>query len=204
MPTRAPATRKKAVTKRTATAKKAAAPKKTAAASKVPTDLVHYYRLVFQVEPGGSRKAEFFVAGTLDEIELAATNDLEDGEGAYHALFYGETIVLQCWEGTKKVASIDLHPFITYRVEGISDPIRFRGPGDEPVLDSDAPGMQDLMISMLRGKLEISVTIDWSSMKLPKLGGRPLTKKEKAPFDDPRHPWSYGFREDWDQMLRDP
>ena len=87
----------------------------------VPTDRVHYYRLVFQVAPGGSRKAEFFVGGTFDEIKHAAISDLGTGGGAYHAVFYGETIVLQCWEGTKKVRSIDLHPFITYRIEGIED-----------------------------------------------------------------------------------
>ena len=212
MATRPRSTKKTAAPKKNATTskkKKASkavptAPKKPRAASSVPEDLVHYYRLVFQVEPGGSRKAEFFVAGTLDEIKRAALNDLEDGDGAYHALVYGETIVLQCWEGTKKKASIDLHPFITYRIDGIPEPVRFSGPGPKSVLDADAPGMGDLIFSMHRGKLDMSVTIDWASVKLPKLAGRALTKKEKAPFDHPKEPWSYGFHDDWDQTLEDP
>lgn len=170
----------------------------------VPTELVHYYRLVFQVEPGGSRKAEFFVAGTLAEIQRAALDDLSSGDGAYHALFYGETIVLQCWEGTTKVSSIDLHPFITYRVEGIPEPITFDGEGSVPALDMEAPEHAELMDEMVAEQIDVAATIDWSRVELPDLSGRPLAKDEWAPFDEPAHPWAYGFTAQWDAPIHDP
>ena len=194
---------KKPAAKKPAAAAKPSVGAKPAPAKNVPTDLVHYFRLVFQVAPGGSRKAEFFVAGTIEEIKRAALDDLGSGDGAYHALYYGETIVLQCWEGTKKVASIDLHPFITYRVEGIAEPIRFAGEGDKPVLEMDDES-EETMMAMIEEDLDIEVEIDWAKVKLPKLGGRPLTKKEWAPFDHPTHPWAYGFLADWDMPLRKP
>lgn len=172
--------------------------------SGVPADLVHYYRLVTQVAPGGSRKAEFFVAGTLDEIKAAAEADLGCGEGAYHAIFYGETIVLQCWEGTEKVQSIDLHPFITYRVEGIDEPITFTKPGDEAALDMYDDRYQDLLEELLEEAIDVSVTIDWAQVMLPTLRGRPLTKTELAPFANPEHPWAYGLAVNWDTPLPDP
>ncbi len=192
-------------TKKPAAKKPAApAPATSAPPKEVPTDLAHYYRLVFQVEPGGSRKAEFFVAGTIDEIKRAAMDDLGSCDGAYHAVFYGETIVLQCWEGTKKVRSIDLHPFITYRIDGIEGPISFKKAGDKPALNMNAPEHYEVMMALTEKAIEVNVTIDWARVKLPKLKGRPLTKKEWAPVDDPDGPWAYGFRTDWDTPLDDP
>ncbi len=170
----------------------------------IPTEIVHYYRLVFQVEPGGSRKAEFFVAGTLPEIQEAAQQDLGSGDGAYHALFYGETIILQCWEGNTKVASIDLHPFLTYRIEGIPRPIKFKKTGDEPALDMGDPDNEELMLAMTDESIDIDVKIDWDRIKLPTLQGRPLRNTEQAPFDHPAHPWPYGFISDWDSPIRNP
>ena len=77
---------------------------------------MHCYKLCFTVQPGGSRKTEYYVFGTLDEVKAAARDDLNSPQGAYHALLYGESILLQCWEDGRKVASIDLHPYITYVV----------------------------------------------------------------------------------------
>ncbi len=199
-----PAAKKPAAKAAAASTTPTAAPAKAEPTKSVPTDLVHYYRLVFQVAPGGSRKAEFFVAGTIDEIKRAAMDDLGSGEGAYHAVFYGETIVLQCWEGTKKVSSIDLHPFITYRIEGIDHPITFPKPGDKPALDMDAPEYEELVMELAEEAIDVDVKIDWARVKLPKLKGRPLTKKEWAPFDEPGYPWAYGFKADWDMPLADP
>ncbi len=168
------------------------------------SDVVHYYRLVFQVAPGGSRKAEFFVAGTIDEIKQAALDDLGSGDGAYHAVFYGETIVLQCWEGTTKVASIDLHPYITYRIQGLPDPITFDGEGAHAVLDMSDPELEELMIAVIEEQVDVDVTIDWAHVDLPVPKGRPLTSNEKAPFDYPDHPWDYGFTSSWDAPIGDP
>ncbi|HEY8378337.1 MAG TPA: hypothetical protein VIK91_17695 [Nannocystis sp.] len=168
----------------------------------VPDELVHYYRLIFQVAPGGSRKSEFFVAGTLDEIKEAARRDLESPEGAYHALFYGETIVLQCWEGTRKLASIDLHPFITYHLSDRDEPVRFPGPGDDPVFDMDEE-LEELMNALLDGQVTCTVDIAWHEVPLPSLAGRPLRPPELAPFDGDV-PWSYGLRAEWDSPIPDP
>lgn len=187
-----------------AASKAAGKTRRSAPRGKLPDELVHYYRLVFQVEPGGSRKAEFFVAGTIDEVRDAAVADLGSGDGAYHALFYGETIVLQCWEGTRKRASIDLHPFITYTIAGLAKPVRFKGKGDRPVFDMDDPELEDLMTSMVEEDVQLAVVIDWSRVKLPALTGRPLRKGELAPFDDPERPWPYGFTARWDLPIDDP
>lgn len=160
-------------------------------------ELVHCYRLIFQVDPGGSRKAESFVAGTLEEMQAAALADLGSGEGAYHALFYGEEIVLQCWEGAKLVASIDLHPFITYRVPGVEGPIRFAA-GDEPPLAIDD---EELTERVMADEGEIAVTIDWEAMALPQLAGRPVRAGETVTLERGRV-WAHGLHEHWDAKIK--
>ena len=159
-------------------------------------ELVHCYRLIFQVDPGGSRKAESFVAGTLEEARQAALDDLGSADGAYHALFYGEEIVLQCWEGSRKLASIDLHPFITYQVPGIDGAITFED-GEEAPLSLDDDALTD---SLLDGEIVVTVTIDWAAIELPPLAGRPLRPGETATLERGRR-WEHGHHTHWDAKI---
>jgi len=159
-------------------------------------ELVHCYRLIFQVDPGGSRKAESFVAGTLAEAREAAIDDLGSAEGAYHALFYGEEIVLECWEGPRKLASIDLHPFITYAVPGIAAPVRFEDDVEAPLDIED----EELTDAIMDGEIEVTVTIDWAAIELPQLAGRPLRPGEAMTLERGRR-WAHGHHEHWDMKI---
>lgn len=159
-------------------------------------ELVHCYRLIFQVDPGGSRKAESFVAGTLEEARQAALDDLGSADGAYHALFYGEEIVLQCWEGSRKLASIDLHPFITYQVPGIDGAITFKD-GEEAPLSLDDDALTD---SLMDGEIVVTVTIDWAAIELPPLAGRPVRPGETVTLER-GHRWEHGHHTHWDAKI---
>lgn len=163
-----------------------------------PGELVHCYRLIFQVDPGGSRKAESFVAGTLDEAKRAALDDLGSGGGAYHAVFYGEEIVLQCWEGSTKVATIDLHPYITYALPGRA-PLRFE-PGKDVLLDMDDDANEALMTAMADEELDFEVTIAWDEIRLPALRGRPLREHETIVLERDTA-WKHGLHEHWDMKI---
>jgi hypothetical protein len=139
------------------------------------------------------------VLGTMDEVKKATVEDLVSPVGAYHALFYGEDILLQCWEDGRKVAVIDLHPFITYRVPGCEEDIRFDGEGDKPAslpeggFGSDEADTEQL----LEGGVEIQATVDWDAVKVPVLKGDPLPVGQAAPFEDGDE-WAYGLHDEWD------
>lgn len=160
----------------------------------------HYFRVCFVVQPGGSRKTEYYVLGTLDEVKQAVQADLASPEGAYHAIFYGEDILLQCWHDGTKVAEIDLHPFITYRVEGLPSPLVFPALGDEPALDMGELESDEPMTRMIDGEAAVEVEVDWSRVELPKLAGEPLPPGHEATFED-GHRWAYGLHDDWDRYL---
>lgn len=160
-------------------------------------ELVHCYRLIFQVDPGGSRKAESFVAGTLAEVKQAALTDLRSGDGAYHILFYGEEVVLQCWEGPRLLASVDLHPFITYRIEGFAEPITFEE-GDDPALEMDEH--EELMEKIVGEEVDFSVKVDWAAIELPAPQGRPVRKGESVTLEQGRV-WEHGFHSHWDAKI---
>jgi hypothetical protein len=198
-PTKKTAAVKKTGAKKTGAKKTGAktAAKKTAAAG--AGALVHCYRLIFQVDAGGSRKAESFVAGTLTEAKKAALADLGSGVGAYHALFYGEEIVLQCWEGSKKLATVDLHPYITYEIEG-RRPLRLKK-GDDPQLDADDEDNDGLLDALCDEEVEFAVTIAWAKLKLPALRGRPLRKGQSIALEGGTV-WKHGFHAHWDEKIR--
>lgn len=160
----------------------------------------HYYRLHFVCQPGGSRKTEYHVLGTLDEVKAAALADLESPEGAYHALFYGEDILLQCWEDGRKVATIDLHPYITYELSDRDEPVRFDGEGDHPAPGFDLGGDDERYMRILDGEVKASVTIAWDEIRLPTLGGTPLPEGTPGRFDD-GDAWEYGFHGEWDYYV---
>lgn len=187
----------KATAKTGARVSRATGPRVGASAKQqAPGEAVHCYRLIFQVDPGGSRKAESFVAGTLAQVRRAALDDLKSGMGAYHALFYGEEIVLECWEGARRVTAIDLHPFITYRIEGLDDPVTLPAGDEAPLSMDDEP----LMMGIFEEERAFKVEIDWASIPLPALGGRPLRRGESMKLERGRS-WAHGFHSHWDMKI---
>lgn len=160
----------------------------------------HYFRVHFVCQPGGSRKTEYYVLGTIEEVKEAVEGDLASGMGAYHALFYGEDILVQCWQNGEKIKEIDLHPFISYRIEGIDGEMTFPGVGDRPILDMDDPKMFEFMEKMVEEQIGISVVVDWSSIEIPAMDGTPLPKGTEAPFEN-KEKWQYGLHPEWDVYI---
>jgi hypothetical protein len=157
----------------------------------------HYFRVHFVCQPGGSRKTEYHVVGTLDEVKEAVAADLNSPDGAYHALLYGEEIAVQSWAQGRKVARVDLHPFITYRLSDRDEPVCFAGEGDEPALDMDDESLSD---GLLDGQITAVATVDWDRVPLPALQGTPLPRGTPAPFEGGDE-WAYGFHGDWDTYV---
>ena len=157
----------------------------------------HYYRLHFVVQPGGSRKTEYYVLGTLDEVKEAAQEDLASSSGAYHAIFYGEDISLQCWHDGQRLDIIDLHPYITYYLGDGNAPLRFKGTGDSRLFDVYDEEIDALAEQVFDDQVDIRVHVDWDSVPIPNMPGTPLPKGHDAVFFD-GEVWAYGFHGDWD------
>ena len=171
---------------------------------------MHCYKLCFTVQPGGSRKTEYYVFGTLDEVKAAARDDLNSPQGAYHALLYGESILLQCWEDGRKVASIDLHPYITYvvRDRGREHVVAFSGEGDAPAdIDFDelpedggdaeaADDGSEFFERLDDGRATAVATIDWERVPVPPMKGTPLPEDTAVTLAG--REWDYGFSGEWD------
>lgn len=136
----------------------------------------HYFRVCFVCQPGGSRKTEYYVLGTMKEVKEAVMNDLENDP--YHALFYGEAMLLQCWYDGEKVSEIDLAPFLSYRLSDRKEPVTFEE-GDTAPLDMeeerDGVPLYDLVSD---GTIEAIPSIAWDKVKLPALKGTPLPEGE--------------------------
>lgn len=160
----------------------------------------HYFRLMLIDQPAGLDKTEYYVLGTFEEVLEALRQDLSSGQGAYHALFYGENILLECWQDGNKVSEIDLHPFITYHIEGIEIPLTFPGPGNRAILDIYNPSVTSLIDKFLEEKIGISVSIAETKIELPELGGSPLAKGSPAPFERGLK-WKYGPHKEWGRYL---
>lgn len=163
----------------------------------VTTIMHHYYRVHFVCQPGGSRKTEYHVVGTLDEVKEILPIELSSPGGAYHALLYGEEIAVQLWVDGRKVARVDLHPFITYRLSDREDPVRFAGEGDQPVFDVRDEHLSD---GLMDETITAVATVDWDRVPLPVPEGTPLPRGTPAPFEDGGE-WAYGYHEEWDNYI---
>lgn len=164
----------------------------------------HFYHLTLRVAPGGSRKRDEWIAGTLAEITEFLHSDLASGQGAYHAICYGETMELECWQGRTLVGTFDLHPCIEFTIEGYEDqPIWFEdglpvGYDDEAEEEFDEE--QRLYYRLCAEELKIDVRIDWSRIALPALAGEPLRPGESAVIVDPKYgprTMAYGHHMRW-------
>lgn len=160
----------------------------------------HYFRVHFVCQPGGSRKTEYHVVGTLDEVKEAVAADLNSGDGAYHAVLYGEEIVVQCWHDGSKVGQVDLHPFITFRLSDREELVRFDGEGDDSALDMDEEEDEALGEGLMDGTITASATVDWDRVTLPALPGTPLPRGTEASFEGGKK-WAYGLHDEWDTYI---
>jgi len=164
----------------------------------------HFFRLRLWVDPGGSRKHEEWIAGTLAEVQEHLRRDLESAPGAYHALWYGEHMILECWEGTRLAASIDLHPYITLELVGVgsmslsSEPVSTAALDDEEGENPfDDEGLWERVDA---GAVPVVAHVAWDQMPLPQLAGVPLTPGEAAEIHEPGlkpYPMHYGFHDMW-------
>lgn len=165
----------------------------------------HFFRLRLWVDPGGSRKHEEWIAGTLAEVQEHLRRDLESGQGAYHALWYGEHMLLECWEGPRLAASIDLHPYITLELVGVGAMPLSSEPASTAALDDDAEednpfDDEGLWERVDEGTVPVVAHVAWEQMPLPQLAGVPLTPGEAAEIHEPGlkpYPMHYGFHDMW-------
>ncbi|MFT3772623.1 MAG: hypothetical protein QM820_45105 [Minicystis sp.] len=156
-----------------------------------------YYRVHFVCQPGGSRKTEYHVVGTLEEVKEAVAADLNSPEGAYHALIYGEEIFVQQWFDGRLVKRVDLLPFITYRLSDREEPVRF-GDDGEPPLDIDD---EEISNGIMDEEITVAATVDWDRVPLLPPQGTSLPHGTAAPFER-GEPWTYGFHGEWDVYVR--
>lgn len=152
----------------------------------------HFYRLILRVAPGGSRRHDEWIAGTLAEITDILREDLQSGVGAYHAICYGEQVMeIECWQDRERVARCDVHPCLTLELDddGVRDTITFDGSvavGYDFEADEERPEDAWLSSRLLDERVMITAHIDWSGLALPTLAGAPLQPGEEAELiEDP-------------------
>ncbi|WP_326799070.1 hypothetical protein OG946_29920 [Streptomyces sp. NBC_01808] len=89
-----------------------------------------FYDLRFGVSPGAARKDAHHICGSLDEVKSALDFELEASINVWLLFAYssGADVALDVYQQGEMAESIDLHPFMTVRVEGYPD-ITFLGRG---------------------------------------------------------------------------
>src|SRR4051794_29970120 len=99
----------------------------------------HFFRLILRVEPGGSRRHDEWIAGTLAELSAILVEDLVSPVGAYHAILHGQEMTLECWQGPSLVARLGIGPALSIDIEGQEDPVTFDEEGGAlgPDLEED-------------------------------------------------------------------
>lgn len=138
--------------------------------------LKSFYDLSFGVSPGGARKDAHHICGTLDEAMGALESEFEQSGEVWLLFKYGAELCLDVYQRNVRTTSIDLHPFITIRIEGYPD-ITFRGPRDPigfAVAGEDPAVVKTrLADAMFEGEFngKIEVDVDWDRITVPELEG---------------------------------
>lgn len=78
-----------------------------------------YYLLELSCAPGGCRKNNYFISTNLREIKDVFARDLL--EDLYIAVIYGERMNLLVIQDGCLEKKIDLHPYVTIKIEDICD-----------------------------------------------------------------------------------
>ncbi|MGK4903420.1 hypothetical protein [Streptomyces albus] len=158
--------------------------------------LKSFYDLRFGVSPGGARKDAHFICGSVEEAMHALDAELEESSNIWLLFGYsdGADLALDVYQQGERVQSIDLHPFITIRVDGYPD-IVFHGPGKTTgsVVGADDPERVKKLLAdgMVAGDFDgrTEVTVDWDSVPVPPLIGEiadigDYVKPGDSPHDD--------------------
>lgn len=101
------------------------------------------------------------------------------------------------------MATIDLHPYITYKVldRGRERVVSFAGEGDDAPLDMekiDEEGESGATLAerLMEGEVTASAMIDWERVPVPEMKGTPLPPGTPAVLDGDE--WHYGLHGEWD------
>jgi hypothetical protein len=137
-----------------------------------------FYDLRFGVSPGGARKDAHHICGSLDEAIAALDFELEESINVWLLFDYGRgaDLALDVYQRGERVRSIDLHPFVTIRVNGYPD-VTFCGSGKPTgyAVGADNPDKVRMMLAdgLFAGDFDdsIEVTVDWDSVLVPPLVG---------------------------------
>ncbi|MGP3978036.1 hypothetical protein ACTWQF_29270 [Streptomyces sp. 8N114] len=135
-----------------------------------------FYDLRFGVSPGGARKDAHYICSSLDQAKSALELELDDSINVWLLFEYGADVALDVYQRGEQERSIDLHPFITIRVDGYPD-ITFRGPGQPTGYAVGAEDPYKVQTELADGMFArdfddaIKVTVDWDSVLVPPLAG---------------------------------
>lgn len=83
-----------------------------------PLTTKSFYMLEMYVEPGGIHEYMKVTSGDIEHIEQFMMASLKAPMGFYKLLCYGQYIILHRFEGGRKIATINLKPYIRILVPG--------------------------------------------------------------------------------------
>ncbi|NSC19920.1 hypothetical protein FM076_01320 [Streptomyces albus subsp. chlorinus] len=137
-----------------------------------------FYDLRFGVSPGAARKDAHYICGSLDEAVAALDSELDESSNVWLLFGYssGADLALDVYQRGERTASIDLHPFITLRIDGYPD-ITFDGPGKPTghatAAEDPRKARQKLAEGIFAGDVAdvTEVVVDWDSVPVPPLVG---------------------------------
>ncbi|GCE07576.1 hypothetical protein KDAU_49050 [Dictyobacter aurantiacus] len=177
-----------------------------------------FYLLELWVDPGGARKADYYLFSGVEEIKQALADDLSQQRlGPYLVLWYGEVINLFVYSEGKMVWKKDLHPYITFHLPGYPP---LQGTADGYILDvsnvdllpsdqtrqnSQRQISRDELIDILwptepassGQESAVRVEIDWAAIDIPALEGPRLQPGEvvtcRQSYTNEEEHFEYGY-----------
>lgn len=132
-----------------------------------------FYDLEFSVEPGGMRMAQHFIRATLDEIKADLYTALADRDAVHCLCWYGATLRLNVYQHGYCQRRIDLHPYVTLRVEGFPEITFGRDgrPRGYDFSDYDENREGSLEGALQEGEVGTDHRVAWERIRVPALRG---------------------------------
>lgn len=146
------------------------------------------YILEMSVQPGGSRKGEFFVYKTWKEIKHTLQKQLQIDrncicDNAYHFGWYDQTAAIWVFEHGQLVKYIDLRPFITLSIFGCTFTVDQRNQHHD-IIDENYEKLSWNIMDYDTITPKFSVNWDTIEAKLPTLIEPILEMEEEFIFQD--------------------
>ncbi|MFF0723836.1 hypothetical protein [Streptomyces sp. NPDC004134] len=137
-----------------------------------------FYDLRFGVSPGAARKDAHHICGSLDEVKSALDFELEASINVWLLFAYssGADVALDVYQQGAMAESIDLHPFMTLRIDGYPD-ITFLGRGKPTGYAAGSDDPASVQMALADGLFEdkydgaFEVAVDWANVPVPSLVG---------------------------------